>query len=196
MSAFVVWLTGLPGSGKSELAAELQQKLIDMGCATELIDSGKLRKTPLGQTLGFSKNDRETNVLRHGITARLLTDNGVNAIVSAVSPYRSVRNAIREQISPFVEVYVSTPAEVCQQRDQSGNWQRALAGEIEHFTGVSDPYEAPLNPEVTVDLTSTAIAEAIEHILVALKPVMAEAATPSATTDIANRLAQLGYSDI
>ena len=195
MSAFVVWLTGLPASGKSELAAELQQRLIELGCATELIDSGKLRKTPLGQTLGFSKHDRETNVLRHGITARLLTDNGVNAIVSAVSPYRSVRNAIREQISPFIEVYVSTPPEVCQQRDQNGHWQRAIAGEIEHFTGVSDPYEAPLSPEVTVDLTSTTITEAIEHVLIALEPLLIEVVTPSESTDIANKLAQLGYSD-
>ena len=194
-NAFVVWLTGLPASGKSELAAALQHRLLELDHPAELIDSGKLRQTPLGQTLGFSKNDRETNVLRHGITARLLLANGVIAIVSAVSPYRAVREAIRAQVSPFVEVYVSTPAAACQERDQSGNWRKALAGELEHFTGVSDPYEAPTNPDLNIDHSQCNINDAVALLLDKLQGLLSENNTTEELSCVANRLAQLGYTD-
>lgn len=164
-SAFTVWMTGLPASGKRTLATELAIAVAQKGLPVEVIDSGKLRRTPLGATLGFSRGERDQNVRRHAFAAQLLVRNGVVAIVSAVSPYRSTRNEIRKELGQFVEVYVSTPKATCVDRDPRGDWARALKGEIRNFTGVDDPYEAPENPEVQVDMAQLSVDEAVDQIV-------------------------------
>lgn len=165
-SGFTIWITGLPGSGKSSLARVLSKRLPK---PVEIIDSAKLRASPLGASLGFSREDRDLNCGRHAFAARLLARNGVIGVVKAVSPYRATREAIREDLIRFVEVYVSTSREVCIERDPKGMWAKALAGEVENFTGVDDPYEAPLNPEVQVDLGLLSPEAAADQVLSALK---------------------------
>ena len=196
-NGFVIWLTGLPKSGKTELAVALSAKLTQMGFDVEAINSGKLRKTPIGETLGFSKTDRKTNLLRHAITADLLIRNGMVAIVSAVSPYRDIRDQIRTQLKSFFEVHVATPKQACIERDTTGIWKKALAGNIPNFTGVNDPYEPPLNPDAIVNLKEQSIEVACQHIVSQLHRSMSitqfQAKPQSAEQEIADRLAALGY---
>jgi len=168
-SAFTIWFTGLPASGKSTLAYAVADRILARGLSAEVIDSGKLRKTPLGASLGFSRGDRDLNVRRHGLAARLLARNGVVALVAAVSPYRATRNEIRAELKDFVEVHVATPPEVCAEWDNGGLWRKALAGELQGFTGVDDPYEAPDNPEARVDLSALSIDTAVEQIMDAIE---------------------------
>jgi adenylylsulfate kinase len=197
-NAFVLWLTGLPASGKSEIAEEVASYLKDRGLQVEVINSGKLRRTPLGATLGFSKNDRETNVRRHAIAAKLLMQNNVIAIVSSVSPYRKDRDAIRVDLKRYIEVYVSTPTEVCKKLDKTGNWQRAEKGEILNFTGLSDPYEAPVKPEVNVNLANCNIKESGQRVIEYLqkeKWIKAPSKIADPAEEIARKLRLLGYSD-
>ena len=153
MKGFVVWITGLPGSGKRMLANALAERLQERGRQVEVIDSGAFRHTALASSLGFSREERVQNCLRHAFAAKLLANNGVVAIVSAVSPYRDTRDTIREQVGRFVEVAVTTPKATCIDRDTRGVWAAALRGEIRNFTGVDDPYEAPVSPEFAVDLS-------------------------------------------
>lgn len=199
---FTIWLTGLPGSGKSSLADALAAVIRDRGLPVEVIDSGKIRSTPLGSTLGFSKDDRDVNVRRHAFAASLLAKNGVVAVVSAVSPYRDTRRAIRAQLGDFFEVYVCTPKAVCIERDTKGVWEKALRGEIRGFTGVDDPYEAPESPEARIDLSNLSTVEAVMRLLVDLErhgllPRRQEAAETSEEDRelIARRLEELGYMD-
>ena len=197
--AFVIWLTGLPASGKSQIAEALYTHITEQGLQVEVINSGKLRRTPLGSSLGFTKHDRETNVHRHAIAAKLLMQNNVIAIVSAVSPYIEDRNTIRIALEKYIEVYVSTPPEVCKKLDTTGNWARAERGDIQNFTGISDPYEAPVNPEVTVSLERLNVAEACRQIIVFLqqkKWLCAPSSAVDETKEIAKKLQMLGYSDI
>jgi len=147
---FVVWFTGLPGAGKSTLASGLEAVLRRRGLKVEVLD-GDVVRTNLSQGLGFSKEDRDTNIRRIGFVCQLLARNGVVAIAAAVSPYRQVRDEVRGQISDFVEVYVKCPLEVLKERDPKGLYAKALRGEIAHFTGISDPYEEPLNPEILLE---------------------------------------------
>lgn len=147
---FTLWFTGLSGAGKSTLSERLFGKLKQAGAKVELLDGDEVR-THLSKGLGFSKEDRDTNVHRLGFVCQLLSRNGVIAIVAAISPYRETRNQVRAKIENFVEIYVHCPIEVLAERDVKGLYKRALAGEIANFTGVSDPYEAPTSPEVTVD---------------------------------------------
>ena len=196
--SFVLWLTGLPASGKSEIAEEVASFLQKQHLSVEVINSGKLRKTPLGATLGFTKNDRETNVRRHAIAAKLLMQNNVIAIVSAVSPYRMDRTAIRTDLQQYIEVYVSTPAELCKKLDTTGNWLRAERGEIQGFTGLSDPYEAPLNAEINVSLSDMSISDASKTIIQYLQQqnwIPTAAKLEDSTQKIAKRLHLRGYSD-
>jgi len=155
MKGFTVWITGLPGSGKSELAQALAKRLSERGRSVEVIDSGALRGTPLASSLGFSRAERVQNNRRHGFAAKLLSKNGVVAIVSAVSPYRDTREGLRAELERFVEVHVNTPKAACIDRDAKGVWKKALAGEIRDFTGVDDPYEEPLAAEFAFDITTT-----------------------------------------
>ena len=164
-TAFTVWCTGLPSSGKTALAEELAHQLATRGLPAELINSGKMRRTPLGAGLGFSKEDRDTNVHRHGFAANLLVRNGVIAVVSAVSPYGDARDAVRAELKDFIEVYVSTPRAACVDRDKSGNWVKALNGDIRSFTGVDDPYEEPENPEIEMDLSQISIEAGVRRVL-------------------------------
>ncbi|HJN76705.1 MAG TPA: adenylyl-sulfate kinase [Myxococcota bacterium] len=168
MKGFTVWITGLPGSGKSELGQALAGRLVERGRSVEVIDSGALRGTPLASSLGFSRAERVQNNRRHAFAAKLLSRNGVVAIVTAVSPYRDTRDAIREELERFVEVYVSTPKAACIDRDDKGVWRKALAGEIRDFTGVDDPYEPPLEPEFRFDISSTDPAEGASQLIRAL----------------------------
>lgn len=145
---FTVWFTGLSGSGKSTVSQLIAVGLREHGLKVEVLD-GDVVRTHLSKGLGFSKEDRDTNIRRIGWVCEVLSRNGVVAIAAAISPYREVRDEIRGKIPKFVEVYMHCPLEVLIQRDAKGLYKKALAGEITHFTGVDDPYEPPLNPEVT-----------------------------------------------
>lgn len=147
---FTLWFTGLSGAGKSTLAQLAGQRLRASGCKVELLD-GDVVRTSLCKGLGFSKEDRDENIRRIGWACELLSRHGVIAIGAAISPYRAVRGELRERIANFVEVHVDCPLDVLIARDTKGLYRKALAGEIAHFTGISDPYEPPLSPEVRVD---------------------------------------------
>lgn len=146
---FTLWFTGLSGSGKSTVAGVIERRLRETGAKVETLD-GDIVRQRLSQDLGFSKEDRDTNVKRIGFVCELLSRNGVIAIVAAISPYRDTREEVRSKIESFVEVYVECPLEVVAGRDVKGLYQKAMAGEIGNFTGISDPYEPPANPEVVV----------------------------------------------
>jgi adenylylsulfate kinase len=143
-----VWFTGLSGAGKSTISSELARILKDEGYKVELLD-GDVVRTGLTRDLGFSRADRDENIHRIGFVSHLLTRNDVIVLVSAISPYRDARDKARQQIgNNFVEVYVNAPLKVCEDRDVKGLYQKARAGEIKGFTGIDDPYEPPLDPEV------------------------------------------------
>src|SRR5436853_6151835 len=142
---FTLWFTGLSGSGKSTLSCMVEEELRQRGLRVEVLD-GDVVRTNLSKGLGFSKEDRDTNIRRIGFVCHLLSRNGVAAIAAAISPYREVRDEVRQMIGDFVEVYVRCPVDVCASRDVKGLYAKAMAGEIPGFTGVSDPYEEPLNP--------------------------------------------------
>lgn len=162
-----VWLTGLSGSGKTTIARSLEKKLLSQGYKVEVLDSDLLREN-LTKGLGFSKEDREENVRRIGFVAHLLTRNDVIVLVCAISPYRAIREEIRQNISDFIEVYVNAPLLICEQRDVKGLYQKARLGEIQHFTGIDDPYEAPLYPEVECRTNQEDISESVSKIFTKL----------------------------
>lgn len=161
---FTLWFTGLSGAGKSTLARQVESELRARGHRVELLD-GDVVRTHLSKGLGFSREDRDTNILRIGYVCGLLSRNGVIAISAAISPYRDVRDHVRAEIGDFVEVYVDTPLEECIRRDVKGLYRQALDGQILAFTGVSDPYEPPLAPEITVHTTGQSVADSVAHIL-------------------------------
>jgi adenylyl-sulfate kinase len=158
----------MSGAGKTTLATAVEEILRDRGLKVELLD-GDVVRTNLSKGLGFSKEDRDTNIKRIGFVCKLLTRNGVVAIGSAISPYREVRDFIRQDIERFVEVYCNCPMEVLIERDVKGLYKKALAGEIENFTGVSDPYEEPLNAEVVVNTDTETHQESVGKILARLE---------------------------
>ena len=149
-AGFTLWFTGLSGAGKSTISTILEARLRAGGARVEVLD-GDVVRTHLSKGLGFSKEDRDTNVRRIGFVAGMLSRHGVIAIAAAISPYRAVRDEVRSRIPNFVEVYVECPIAVLAERDVKGLYKKALAGEISGFTGVSDPYEPPLHPEVIVN---------------------------------------------
>jgi len=162
---FTLWFTGLSGSGKSTLAHHVEQALRARGIRKiEMLD-GDVVRTNLSKGLGFGKEDRDTNIRRIGWVCEVLTRNDVVAIAAAISPYRAVRDEVRAKVGRFVEVYVECPLETVIKRDVKGLYKKALAGEIENFTGVSDPYEPPANPEVTVRTDRESEAESIAKIV-------------------------------
>src|SRR5919204_6008899 len=149
-TGFVLWLTGLSGAGKSTVAAKLQPALAERGHRVELLDGDEVR-TNLCQGLGFSRTDRDTNVARIGYVAAKLAKHGVAVLVAAISPYRQARDRVRAQVDQFVEVHVAASVAACAARDVKGLYAKALAGQLPHFTGVSDPYQPPLRPELVLD---------------------------------------------
>jgi adenylyl-sulfate kinase len=161
---FTVWFTGLPSSGKSTLAEMLFGELEARDMKVELLD-GDVVRTNLSKGLGYSREDRDTNILRIGWVAERLTHHGVGVIVSAISPYRDTRDQVRKQVGDFVEVFVSCPVEECARRDVKGLYEKAMRGEITEFTGVSDPYEPPANPEVTVETDKMSPEECLATVL-------------------------------
>jgi sulfate adenylyltransferase/3'-phosphoadenosine 5'-phosphosulfate synthase len=161
---FVVWFTGLSGAGKSTIATALQSELARRGRHSELLDGDDVR-THLSRGLGFSKEDRDTNIRRIGYVGRLIARSGGVAITAAISPYREVRDEVRGQTLNFVEVFVRCPLDTLVERDTKGLYRKAIAGEIANFTGVSDPYEEPLRPEVTCDTSKESLAESVAKVL-------------------------------
>lgn len=142
-----VWFTGLSGAGKTTVSRNVEKELRRLGYKVELLDGDVLRQY-LTKGLGFSKEDRDENIRRIGFVANLLTRNDLITLVSVISPYRDVRDEMRHYIGDFIEVYVNAPLEVCEQRDVKGLYKKVRDGEIKHFTGVDDPYEEPLCPEI------------------------------------------------
>jgi adenylyl-sulfate kinase len=165
---FTLWFTGLSGSGKSTLSERIYRRLVDSGAKVELLDGDEVR-THLSKGLGFSKEDRDTNIRRIGFVAELLSKHGVIAITAAISPYRETRDAVRARIGNFVEIHMDCPIAVLAERDVKGLYKKALAGEIPHFTGVSDPYEPPESPELRVDSSSEDIAVSEDRVWQLLK---------------------------
>lgn len=165
---FTVWFTGLSGAGKSTLSRMLEQRFRSVNARVEVLDGDVVRKS-LSKGLGFSKEDRDENIRRIGFVCELLSRNGVIAIAAVISPYREVREEVRTRIPNFIEVYVECPIDVLAKRDVKGLYERALAGEIPHFTGVSDPYEPPLAPDVTVNSGAELAELSLEKIWAVLK---------------------------
>jgi len=159
-----VWFTGLSGAGKTTLARAVYDELKRRGYRVEILDGDVVRQY-LTKGLGFSKEDRDENIRRIGFVAHLLTRNGVIVLVAAISPYRATREEVRKKIGDFIEVYVNAPLEVCEERDVKGLYKKARAGEIKNFTGISDPYEPPLNPEVECRTDSERVEESVAKVL-------------------------------
>jgi len=148
---FTIWFTGLSGAGKTTVSRIVQDRLRERGIMNVEVLDGDVVRTNLSKGLGFSKEDRDTNIKRIAFVCNLLTRNGVPNIAAAISPYREVRDYARKEIKNFIEVYVKCPLDVLVERDVKGLYKKAIAGEITNFTGVSDPYEEPLNPEVIIE---------------------------------------------
>jgi adenylylsulfate kinase len=165
---FTIWFTGLSGAGKTTLSTRIAEVLKARGRKVEVLD-GDVVRTNLSQGLGFSREDRDTNIRRIGFVAKLLTRNDVAVVVAAISPYRAVRDEVRQDIGAFVEVYARCPLDELIHRDVKGLYARALKGEVTQFTGVSDPYEEPVNPEVVADTDRETVDESVEKIVAALE---------------------------
>lgn len=160
----VIWFTGLSGAGKTTIAEMLERDLRAGGAKVEVLDGDVVRQH-LSKGLGFSKEDRDENIRRIGFVAHLLARNGVKVICSTISPYRDVRDEVRALADDFVEVYVSTPLAVCEARDPKGLYARARAGEMKGFTGIDDPYEPPLDPELEITTLDQAPQESAARIV-------------------------------
>jgi adenylyl-sulfate kinase len=161
---FVLWFTGLSGSGKSTLSRMIEGELRKRGCKLEVLDGDEVREN-LSKGLGFSKEDRDTNIRRIGYVAKLLARNGTIAITAAISPYAEVRDQCRAMNRNFVEVYAECSIEELTRRDVKGLYAKALSGEIKNFTGISDPYEAPENAEITINSETQSEEESLVTIM-------------------------------
>lgn len=172
-SQYVIWMTGLSGAGKTTISRLLATKLKELGFKVELLDGDAIREE-LSSDLGFTKEDRREQIRRVVYLCKLLSRNGIISIVSVISPYRDLRSYAREQIGNkdrrFIEVYVKCSIDGCIKRDPKGLYKKALSGEIKNFTGLHDPYEEPLNPEVTVNTEYEKVEECVNKIISALNP--------------------------
>lgn len=160
----ILWLTGLSGAGKTTIAQQLEHKIRGCDRPVELLDGDAIRQH-LSQALGFSREDRDTNVRRVGYVANLLSRNGVIVIVSLISPYRTVRDELRATLDHFVEIYVNAPLELCEARDVKGLYAKARSSQIQSFTGIDDPYETPLNPDITCYTAAETVEESVAKIM-------------------------------
>ena len=165
---FCIWLMGLSASGKTTLARLLAQELDRRGFQVEVLDGDQIRSN-LSRDLGYTRRDRETNLRRITLMARLLVRHGVVVVVAAICPYENMRQEVRGELDEFVEVYLDCPLEVCIRRDPKGLYRRALAGEIEHFTGLDDPFETPSQPEIVVRTDEETPEDSLHRILAALE---------------------------
>ncbi|MBP7870267.1 MAG: adenylyl-sulfate kinase [Candidatus Saccharicenans sp.] len=161
---FTLWFTGLPCSGKSAIADRVASLLREDGLKVERLDGDVVRQS-LCRDLGFSRHDRDENIRRVTFVAKLLTRNGVAVLTSFISPYREIREEARREIGDFIEVYVKCPLEVCMSRDVKGMYQKAIKGEIKEFTGISDPYEEPLQPELVLQTDRETLEESARKVL-------------------------------
>jgi adenylyl-sulfate kinase len=169
MSGATIWFTGLSGAGKSTIANLVEAELERRGAPVEILD-GDVVRTHLSKGLGFSKEDRDENIRRIGFVCNLLSKHGVFSIAAAISPYREIRDEVRAQANgKFLEVFVDCPLDECARRDVKGLYAKALAGEIKNFTGVSDPYEAPLNPELTLNTENESAESSAKRVIAALE---------------------------
>lgn len=166
---FTIWFTGLSGAGKTTLSHHVHEALRDRGILNVEILDGDVVRTHLSKGLGFSKADRDTNIRRIGWVCYLLTKHGIPNMAAAISPYRDVREEVRKMIGRFVEVYVKCPIEVCELRDVKGLYKKARTGEMKHFTGIDDPYEEPLNPEVVVETDKETVYESAMKVMAELE---------------------------
>lgn len=193
---FTIWFTGLSGSGKSTLSDVVEHRLRERGRNVEVLD-GDVVRTNLSKGLGFTREDRDTNIKRIAFVCKLLTRNGVACISAAISPYIETREWSRREIGNFVEVYVKCPIDVCRQRDVKGLYKRADAGLLKGFTGVDDPYEEPLNPELVIESDKVSIEEGANLIMAKLEEL--GYLEPEAQDDqdeskvVTDRLTALGY---
>jgi len=166
----ILWFTGLSGSGKSTIANAVETKLYEMGRHTYLLDGDNIRHG-LNRDLGFSEEDRIENIRRIGEVAKLFVDSGLIVLTAFISPFQKDRDQVRSLVkkSEFIEVYVDTPLEVCEQRDPKGLYKKARAGEISDFTGISSPYEPPKNPEIHIENNKISVEESVDKIIEYLK---------------------------
>src|SRR5258706_13215393 len=194
-SGCTIWLTGLSGAGKSTIAQLLEKRLKEYGMEVEVLD-GDVVRTHLSKGLGFSREDRDTNIKRIAFVCGLLTRNDVICISAAISPYRETRQWARDHIGDFVEVYVKCPIEVCRQRDVKGLYKLVDEGKIKGFTGVDDPYEEPDNPELIVETDKETIEESVARIFSKLEELgylEPEEMPEEDARVVTDRLAALGY---
>jgi adenylylsulfate kinase len=199
---FTLWFTGLSCSGKTTISQIVANELRARGLKVEVLD-GDVVRTNLSKGLGFSKEDRDMNILRVGFVSKLLTRNGVATIVAAISPYRLIRDQVRQDIGNFVEVFVKCPIEVCIDRDVKGLYKKALAGEIKNYTGIDDPYEEPTAPEVVVETnvetpqqSAAIVVKALEHLHYIApqdRSVTSEVYSVEEEAAVKKRLEDLGY---
>jgi adenylyl-sulfate kinase len=194
---FTLWFTGLPCSGKTTVAKIVEERLKKLGLNVERLDGDVVRKT-ISKDLGYSREDRFKNIERVTFIAKLLSRNGVATLVSFISPYREMRENARKECTNFIEVYVNCPIEVCEKRDLKGMYEKAKMGEIEDFTGISAPYEPPLNPEVILYTDKETPEESAEKVIeklheLKLIPPEPVVYTPEEEKEIKERLRKLGY---
>ena len=192
---FTIWFTGLSGSGKSTLSEVIEQRLKARGRNVEVLD-GDIVRTHLSKGLGFSREDRDTNIKRIGFVCGLLTRNGVVCISAAIAPYHEARDWARREIGNFVEVYVKCPLEVCRERDVKGLYKLVDEGKIKNFTGVDDPYEEPVHPELIIETDKETVEESVTRIfarLTELGYLESEESHEDESKVVVDRLAALGY---
>ena len=194
-TGFTIWFTGLSGSGKSTLSEIIEERLKARGRNVEVLD-GDIVRTHLSKGLGFSREDRDTNIKRIAFVCSLLTRNGVICISAAIAPYREAREWARKEIGNFAEVYVKCPLEVCRQRDVKGLYKLVDEGKIKNFTGVDDPYEEPEHAELVIETDKETVEESVARIFAKLEELgylEAEEAQDDESKVVTERLAALGY---
>lgn len=196
--AFTIWFTGMSGSGKSTIGRDVAEALQVRGLTVEVLDSGRIRQQ-LNRTLGFTREEVETNLLRLGYECKLLNRNAVTVVVTAVSPYRDVRDRLRDQIGEFVEIHCRCPMEILMRRGAGELFEKARRGEIAHVAGVDAPYEEPLKPEVLLNTDELTVEQSVNKVIATLEVlgrierVEAACYTPEEEEIIRQRLQDLGY---